>query len=409
MSYEPVQRARASSVPGAVGLALVALISLAPFFFEHHPVGFVSFQGPPATLGKNAVFLLMALAVGVRAWEDRRWERHARFVNALLFFLGGLMAYCHWIMVDTKQVAVFDGQTRHYVAYEDWQRELYLAVLNGDERKRPGLAPVPHVFRPLPYGFTRSLELATGDWNFACLTYRWFFNYWFLWAFYRFVRLFCGSGRAFLALLTLVPLYPMSIRYYGGQLTDPLSHALFALALCYVVEDRWLLLAVALALGVLAKETAMIIVPAYWACYWRREKWTLAKTAALAGACFLAFLAARLPLGWWPDFRSINSAKGLMIGTNLGFGVPLDRGLAPPWQNYLQPLLFIGVFLPFIWRNWRLTDRRLRILFLVLTPLLLASSLSFSWLYESRNYVPLLPVLTAASLARGPASARSSS
>ena len=48
----------------------------------------------------------------------------------------------------------------------------------------------PHQFRPLPYGFTRSLELVTGDWHFACLAYRWFFLYWFVWGFYRFVRLY---------------------------------------------------------------------------------------------------------------------------------------------------------------------------------------------------------------------------
>jgi hypothetical protein len=37
-------------------------------------------------------------------------------------------------------------------------------------------------------------------------------------------------------------------------------------------------------------------------------------------------------------------------------------------------------------------------MFLVLMPLLLASNLCFGWLYESRNYVPLLPLLTALAL-----------
>ena len=75
------------------------------------------------------------------------------------------------------------------------------------------------------------------------------------------------------ALATLLPLpllYPLSIFWYWGQLTDPVSHALFVLALIYIVEDRWLELAGALALGVMAKETAVILVPAYWACWWRK-------------------------------------------------------------------------------------------------------------------------------------------
>ena len=60
--------------------------------------------------------------------------------------------------------------------------------------------------------------------------------------------------------------------------------------------------------------------------------------------------------------------------------------------------MFIGLFLvPVLWR-WRAVDRRLRSLCVTVPPLVLLSSLQFSWLHESRNYLPLVPLLAAAAL-----------
>ena len=122
---------------------------------------------------------------------------------------------------------------------------------------------------------------------------------------------------------------------------------------------------------------------------------TLAISAALIVNCVAAFLAARLPIGWSIDFNSINSTTGLMIGTNLGFGRQIfTGGLAPVSQNYIQPLVFFAAFVPWIVAYWRTADRSLKVLFLTQVPLVLLSSLCFSWLYESRNYIPFLPFLT---------------
>ena len=89
-----------------------------------------------------------------------------------------------------------------------------------------------------------------------------------------------------------------------------------------------------------------------------------------------------------------------MVRSNLGIGHRDSESAVPLYQNYLQPFLFIGSFLPLILLHWRQTDDRLKSLFVTLTPLIFITSLCFSWLYESRNYVPLLPVLTA--IAVGP-------
>jgi hypothetical protein len=163
----------------------------------------------------------------------------------------------------------------------------------------------------------------------------------------------------------------------------------------FICQDRPVALAPALFLGVLAKETAIIVVPAYFACHWRQGWRAFVTTAALGVVGVAAFLAARLPLGWPSGNQPINGA-GLMIGTNLGIGQPVFGGAAPLWllQNYLHPLLFVGIFLPAIAWNWRRSDRCLRVLCVVVTPLLLSSNLCYGWMYESRNYVLLLPLLT---------------
>ena len=54
----------------------------------------------------------------------------------------------------------------------------------------------------------------------------------------------------------VLPLYyPLSVQYYLGQLTDPVSHALFVLALICVVQDRWITLAAALAFQAVAADS----------------------------------------------------------------------------------------------------------------------------------------------------------
>jgi hypothetical protein len=94
-----------------------------------------------------------------------------------------------------------------------------------------------------------------------------------------------------------------------------------------------------------------------------------------------------------------------MLTTNLGIGPPLYVGAVPVWENYAHPLLFVGPFLlPLAWR-WRRIDTRLRMACVTLTPLLLLSNLCFGWMYESRNYVPLVPLLATAALPARPGAA----
>jgi hypothetical protein len=365
----------------ALGLTAVALVSLLPLLIERPPVNFLTPRGAlDPWVGRPVVAALLLAAIGWR-WLIDRETGEANTPRTLTFLAAaGVMTACHWLMVDQQPLPA------------DWQPKAYLQVLNhtGDP---------PHQYRPLPYGFVRSLEWLTRDWVFSCLAYRCFFNYWLLWAWHRFACLFHTPRRAALTLLPFVALYPCSVAFYLGQLTDPLSHTLFVLGLIYIIEDRPFALAAALALGVLAKETAALLVPCWLVCRPWSARRTWVETVLLGAVATTAVLAVRLPFGWRPGAEEMNGA-GLMVGTNLGIGRPIAYTSVPPYQRYVQPLLFVGPFVPLIAWNWRATDVRLRRLAVTLTPLLLASNLCFGWLYESRNYVPVLPVLTTMALPR---------
>jgi hypothetical protein len=376
----PVLKSKPPWLLAALGLGLIALVSLPPLVCEPPPVDFLLPNETAEWASKVLVLVLMAAAVGAAAVAARAEERWAAALIAGAAVLAALMTAGHWYWVDSTPVKA------------TWQRGLYLDILNRTSE-------APHLYRTLPYGFTRTLERLTGDWEFSCLAYRWFFNFWFVWGAYRFARFFCGQIRSLLTLVPLALLYPLSVQFYWGQLTDPLSHALFVFSLLFLVQDRWLLLAAALALGVMAKETAVLIVLSYFVCYARQGRAALLKTSVIGLACVAAFLATRLPLGWRPGNADLNGLNGLMIGTNLGFGRPVAKTPVPLYQNYLHPFWFVGPFVPLIVWNWRCLDRRLRVLLLTLTPTLLLSNLCFSWMYESRNYMPLVPVHATAALA----------
>jgi hypothetical protein len=362
--------------PGIVGLLLIAVVSVPPLVLEPRPV--VPLKAAQAFLNPTIAKFLIVIAIvaifAVRGWLDQHegiatWRTIAGLAGVGLAFTAW-----HWYSVDDL------------IHNRRWQSQVYFGIFNGT-------AEAPHQFRPLPYGFARSLERLCGDWLFACLAYRWLFTTWFLWATYRLARIVHGPKASLAVALLLTPFYPLSVQYYAGQLTDPMSHALFILAFIYVCTDQWLVLGLALALGVMAKETVVLMVPAYLACYWRGGIRALGQTAFLGVMCTLAFLAVRLPLGWRFSNESINGTVGLMITSNLGIGQPLYISTTPIWQNYVHPVVFVGLFVPIFAIRWKTLDPRFRTLIVVVVPLLLASSLCFGWLYESRNYMPVLPLL----------------
>jgi hypothetical protein len=365
----------------AAGLLLLAAVTLGPLLGERLPIRLLdAYPSLGSTFIAYAMVLgLMLLTLVVRAWLDGRDDRHTLPVDLLLACVAAGLTLIHLEVVERSWEVV------------NWQIDKYLSILNhqGD---------APHRYRTLPYGFARLLERVTRDWIFSCVAYRWFFTWWFLWASYRLARHYHPLERSLFVVALVAAYYPLSILHYWGQLTDPLSHFLFVLSLIYLLEDRPWPLAASLALGVVAKETAILIVPTYYACYWRNGLRAVRVTAGLGVAGVAAFLAVRLHQGWQPELENVNGLSALMIGTNLGIGEPIAYGAASVEVGYLHVLLFLGPFAVLLGYRWREIDPRLRTACAVLTPLLLVSNVCFGWLYESRNYLPLVPLLATAVL-----------
>jgi hypothetical protein len=358
-----------------LGWLALAATTLLPLLVERPPVALLEFD--PSGWGAVrlvAVALVLGAIVVLRAALDaHRSTPREGIVTLGLAGLALLFGVVHYLLVDCNPVA------------HGWQQELYLGLLNHT------YSP-PHQFRPLPYGFARLLEHLTHHLDFACFATRVFFTFWFLWASYRLARWALPPGRSLLVIGLVAALYPLSVARYLGQLTDPLSHFLFVLGILAILEDRPVTLAAALFLGVLAKETAVLLVPVYLVCRFRQGVRALVVTLALGWVSLVAFLGARLPLGWRPGAESLNGA-GLMIQTNLGLGGPIAWSRVSLAENLLHPVLFLGPFLLVLLWRWRSLDPILCRASLVLTPLVLASNLAFGWLYESRNYLPLVPLL----------------
>src|SRR5262249_717455 len=86
-----------------LGIGLTALLSILPFLLERQPVDFVADPTALAEVaGKSAVIALMLGAVALRAWVDRREERHAGWIATGLVALSGLMTGCHYLIVDRE-------------------------------------------------------------------------------------------------------------------------------------------------------------------------------------------------------------------------------------------------------------------------------------------------------------------
>jgi hypothetical protein len=362
------------ALASAVGLLLLAVLSLPPLLAGGQRDWASGHSSATAALAARAAVLLGMLAfIG--------WAARPTGATLAVAALAAALALGHRLGIDERPDAAA------------FQRTVYRQIL----RLGPGPAEecVPHAYRPLSYGFVRTLELATGDWPFACLAYRWFFQFWFLWGAYRLAALYVSPAAALAAPVVCAVYYPLSVLRYAGQLTDPVSHALFAWGLVWIVQDRRGLLLAALVLGMLAKETAVLLVPAYWACHRREGTRTVLWSVAFLVVCTAAFLAPRWPLGWRPG-ASLNGVEGtLLLSANFAPREMDARTSVPLAEHWLHPLAFVVPFVPLAAWGWRQTPPSLRALALTVVPLMIGVHVTMSWSYESRNYMPALPVLAA--------------
>src|SRR5215470_891233 len=167
---------------------------------------------------------------------------------ALLIAFGALS----WALTDLHYTTVELGHyfpSDSYGDNRDWQLMMHRAVLRLD----PGW--LPHSYRFLPHGVAEILTWLTGSFEPARAIYRLTFTFLLLLSIYYWSRLYTGHGAAIAVVMVYAIVYPASIRYYAGQLTDPMSHLAFVVAYIFLELEVFPFVAVAILLGLLAKES----------------------------------------------------------------------------------------------------------------------------------------------------------
>lgn len=348
-----------------VGFVLLAVaVALLPVFLH---------LGPPEGRGAGITFVyLPALLAAVACYQfDRTFSKkekaEALFLCLAFAFLSN---YLHTWLVD-----VGPGLPASTL---DWQINLHQSVLD----LRP--EALPHSYRFLPNSLVRLFEQVTGDFAIARDSYRNLFGVLLFYALYRFARLFLLHGGALFSLALWTAVSSVSFRYYLGQVTDPISHLSFILAFIFIGTEQFVYLVLTLVIGCLAKETVLAMV-GYYALFRWREKNYLPKLTILVLASLTVYLAVRVwVLQDAPHYNQIS-------------GVALEH-VTRNWADYswwVPAFLYtVGIFIPYLIGGWRKSPWQLRSLALYLFPVLIISSLFFSWLWETRNFMPLVAVLT---------------
>jgi hypothetical protein len=362
----------------AVCLGLIAL-GTSPVLLSWAPSPTVSFfKERPGWMIVGLVSLGVVIAGVVfatgRLDPEQGWAKRARYAGFIM--LAALLTDLHFHTVD--------------VLHMDWQNQQFLDILM--HRCQP-----PHQYRFLPQGILWWMLLGNGNFALSYLGYRFLFTFLTCQSIYAFARQYLTPHNAIIVVLFYALFYPLSTRYYFGNLLDPMSHAVILAALTRSQGGRfgpffWLF-----TLGMFIKETMLLIIPVYYlanvkvARLWdRRLLWRL---ALLTVSGLAVFLACRIPFRFAYGFETLNGTSELMVYSNLG----LARGQAfspvSVFQRHLHPFLFIFAWLPLIiWRR-KLLPPSLFWPALYLAVASYLTNLCFGWNYESRNFVPALILL----------------
>jgi hypothetical protein len=375
---------RVRETPGMGALAVAALcagfiaLSAAPVvlsweptpnaFFTKHP----ELQMPGGVL-LAAVLIALIFTIARLDGEAKPWKV-VRYIGFVL--LAALLTDIHVHTVDAFHL--------------DWQWEQYNGVLHHTY-------VAPDQYRFLSQGTLWWMFLSNGSFVFSYLAYRFFFTFLLCHLIYKFARLCLDPVWSTGVVLLYALFYPLSIRYYYGNLCDPTSHAAMLAALIFCQRREFWPALCSVALGTFIKETILIVAPCWLllgsASGLRFEKRDLLRVTALVAVGLAVFFACRLPFDFRYDFQTLNRTNQLMIWSNLGLPQGLAFSTVPVFQRYLHPVLFLFMWLPLvIWRRAALPVPLFRTA-LYLTAAFYLTNLCFGWNYESRNFVPGLIVL----------------
>lgn len=372
-----MQQVQNSSTRKAILLLAIwvlTAIALLPVFFHWMP---------PVPVASHAAHLQLDLAylcaVAICFWmyrsELKRLSRgQAQTLVFLVFILTSVTNNVHRNYVDHSSIFASTSNLA-------WQIDLQNQVM----RLSPAVAP--HSYRFLPNAIVRWMELFRMSYESARDVYRLILGILLFYATYRYARLFTSYGGAVLALLLVTVIYPVSFEYSAGQLTDPLSHLSFVLAFIFLETGDFALLLTTLLIGSLAKETVLAMA-GYYVLFCRRDRGYAWKATTLCVSVLAFYLAVRAfvlhgSAGY--RYEQVSGVAPAHVWANLGSG---------RWQGLL--LLTVGSLVPFLVLGWKRTARSLKQQAIFLFPVLFISGTLFSWLFETRNFMPLVFVLAMA-------------
>jgi len=331
--------------------------------------------GPPSAFRTHLAIDLSYLAAVLICWSFYRAESQhlprsrAAALVLLVFLVSSFVNHIHRFSVD---------QASNYappLSNEMLQEHLQTQVIE----LSPGM--IPHSYRFLPNGLVYWLQIAGVRFDSARDIYRLLVGLVLFYAIYRYARLYVGLIGAVICLLLVAVVCPITFEWYVGQLTDPLSHLSFVLAFLFLETGNFPGLLTTLLLGSLAKETILALC-GFYVLFCRKQPQYARKAALLCGAGLTLYVAVRLFVLHGPLHYQQISGPGL-------------EHVVENWRDTKWCELFVitaGAYLPFLVLAWRDTPRILKQLVLYLTPVLFVSSLFFSWLSETRNWMPVVIV-----------------
>ena len=318
--------------------------------------------------------LAAAICYGIYRAESRSLPRpHAILLAFTVLLLTGLTNNLHSFNVD---------RATNYFPYPNvqWQENLQNHVV--------ALTPeyAPHPYRFLPNAIVHWMQIFGMSFESGRDLYRLLFGLLLFYSIYKFARLYCNFTGAVIAMAFIAAIYPVSFEHYAGQLADPLSHLSFVLAFIFLETEEFALFLSTVMIGSLAKETVLAMA-GYYLLFFRNQRGYLPKAALLCIAVPLAYFGPRF-------FVLHGASMQYKQVSNVGLDHIVRNILDPLW---IEPFLLTACALaPFLVFGWKETPLSLKRLALYLLPVLFLSSAFFSWLHESRNFMPLVYVMAVA-------------
>jgi hypothetical protein len=348
---------------------LLCILAILPVLF-HWPAATPRISRTQLAIWIGYATALVLCVLIYRAESRRTHARYAAAVALLTLFLTAVVNNVHSYSVD-QVTNMFP-----YTTNEKWQETLQNNVIN----LRSDVAP--HSYRFLPNGIVRWLEVRHVSFRAAADIYRLEFGILLFYAIYRFARLYTNFTGGVLSMAIVAAIFPVTFEQYAGQLTDPLSHLSFVLAFIFLESDNFPLLLTTLLIGSLAKETVLAMA-GFYVLYGRRDKRFPIKAIGTCLAALASYILVRLyVLHGVIQYHNVSGVDPGHIPDNL-----TDK----TWPE-LVILTIVGLVF-FLVLSWKETPRSLKRLYFYLVPVLFVSSVFFSWIRETRNYVPVVIVL----------------